>query len=73
MAIDRLAGLRWRRRLLIQATLADVAGGAHALSELDLADLLRRFGIPEPDRQASRRDQHGYVSPPTRSALTKPE
>ena len=50
---------RLRRRLLIQATLADVAGGAHALSELDLADLLRRFGIPEPDRQASRRDQHG--------------
>ena len=50
---------RLRRRLLIQATLADVAGGAQALSELDLADLLRRFGIPEPDRQASRRDQHG--------------
>ncbi len=50
---------RLRRRLLIQATLADVAGGAHALSELDLADLLRRFGLPEPDRQASRRDQHG--------------
>jgi hypothetical protein len=50
---------RLRRRLLIQATLADVAGGAHALSELDLADLLRRFGVPEPDRQASRRDQDG--------------
>jgi hypothetical protein len=50
---------RLRRRRLIQATLADVAGGAHALSELDLADLLRRFGLPEPDRQASRRDQHG--------------
>ncbi len=50
---------RLRRRLLIQTTLADVAGGAHALSELDLADLLRRFGIREPDRQASRRDQHG--------------
>ena len=36
-----------------------IRGSPHALSELDLADLLRRFGIPEPDRQASRRDQHG--------------
>ena len=30
---------RLRRRLLIQATLADVAGGAHALSELDFGSL----------------------------------
>lgn len=48
-----------RRRALIQATLADVAGGAHALSELDLASLIRRYRIPEPDRQVSRRDEHG--------------
>jgi very-short-patch-repair endonuclease len=50
---------RLRRRLLIRATLADVVGGAEALSELDLTALLRRYRIPEPDRQASRRDQDG--------------
>lgn len=51
--------VRLRRRHLIQTTLADVAGGAHALSELDLATLLRQYRIPEPDRQVSRRDRHG--------------
>jgi very-short-patch-repair endonuclease len=50
---------RLHRRLLIQTTLLDVAGGAEALSELDLAALIRRYRIPEPDRQASRRDRHG--------------
>lgn len=48
-----------RRRQLIQTTLLDVAGGAEALSELDLAALIRRYRIPEPDRQASRRDRQG--------------
>jgi very-short-patch-repair endonuclease len=48
-----------RRRALIRATLADVAGGAEALSELDLCALVRRFGLPEPDRQAERRDEQG--------------
>ncbi|HEY2518823.1 MAG TPA: hypothetical protein VGJ19_01835 [Streptosporangiaceae bacterium] len=46
---------RLRRRQLIQTTLLDVADGAEALSELDLTALLRRYRIPEPDRQASRR------------------
>jgi very-short-patch-repair endonuclease len=50
---------RLRRRSLIRATLADVDGGAEALSELDLTALLRRYRIPEPDRQASRRDRQG--------------
>jgi uncharacterized protein DUF559 len=50
---------RLRRRQLIQTTLLDVAGGAEALSELDLTALIRRYRIPEPDRQASRRDRHG--------------
>jgi very-short-patch-repair endonuclease len=48
-----------RRRQLILSTLVDVMGGAQALSELDLAALIRRYRIPEPDRQASRRDRHG--------------
>lgn len=50
---------RLRRHSLITATLIDIAGGAEALSELDFSRLLRRFGIPEPDRQAERRDSRG--------------
>jgi very-short-patch-repair endonuclease len=52
-------GLRLRRRSLMRATLADIAGGAEALSELDFSRLLRRYRIPEPDRQAERRDSLG--------------
>lgn len=48
-----------RRRQLIASTLLDVAGGAEALSELDLTALIRRYRIPEPDRQVCRRDRHG--------------
>jgi len=47
------------RRALMRATLADVAGGAEALSELDFCDLVRRFGLPEPDRQFRRQDSQG--------------
>lgn len=51
---------RLRRRQLIAATLADIAGGAHALSELDFTRLvIRRFHLPEPDRQVPRRDGNG--------------
>ena len=48
-----------RRRALMRATLVDVAGGAEALSELDFCDLVRRFGLPEPDRQFERLDDQG--------------
>jgi hypothetical protein len=51
--------VRLRRRALITTTLADIAGGAEALSELDFSRLLRRFRIPEPDRQAERRGERG--------------
>jgi very-short-patch-repair endonuclease len=47
------------RRALMRATVADVAGGAEALSELDFCDLVRRFGLPEPDRQFRRDDSQG--------------
>lgn len=47
------------RRAPMRATLADVAGGAEALSELDFCDLLRRFGLPEPDRQFCRVEGQG--------------
>lgn len=50
---------RARRRRLMAQTLADVVGGAEALSELDFCNLVRRFGLPEPDRQVIRADGHG--------------
>lgn len=48
-----------RRHALIATTLADIRGGAQALSELDFCRLTRRYRLPEPDRQAIRRDQAG--------------
>jgi very-short-patch-repair endonuclease len=50
---------RLPRRAMIKATLDDIAGGAQALSELDLARLVRRHRLPGPDRQAPRRDAAG--------------
>jgi very-short-patch-repair endonuclease len=50
---------RLPRRVMIKATLDDIAGGAQALSELDLIRLVRRHRLPEPDRQAPRRDPAG--------------
>ena len=53
------ANRRLARRVMIKATLDDIAGGAQALSELDLTRLVRRHRLPEPDRQAPRRDAAG--------------
>ncbi|HLK01802.1 MAG TPA: DUF559 domain-containing protein [Streptosporangiaceae bacterium] len=54
------ANLRLRRRKLIACTLADIAGGARALSELDFTRLvIRAYRLPEPDRQRRRKDSHG--------------
>ena len=50
---------RLRRHALIASTLADIAGGAQALSELDFARLTRRYGLPAPDRQVMRLDRDG--------------
>jgi hypothetical protein len=51
---------RLRRRQLMRTTLADIEGGAHALSELDFTRLVvRQFQLPEPDRQVARRDGQG--------------
>ena len=50
---------RLPRRAMISGTLEDIAGGAHALSELDLTRLIRRYRLPPPDRQAPRRDSAG--------------
>jgi very-short-patch-repair endonuclease len=50
---------RLPRRTIITDTLHDIAGGAQALSELDLTRLVRRHRLPEPDRQAQRPDSSG--------------
>jgi hypothetical protein len=50
---------RIRRHALLSVTLADIAGGAEALSELDFCRLTRRYGLPEPERQVIRRDAAG--------------
>jgi hypothetical protein len=50
---------RVRRRALIRSTLADIAGGAEALSEIDLLGLRRRSGLPAPDLQQRRCDSAG--------------
>jgi very-short-patch-repair endonuclease len=49
-----------RRRGLIAGILADVAGGAQALSELDFTrQVVRAHRLPEPSRQLARRDERG--------------
>jgi very-short-patch-repair endonuclease len=52
---------RVRRRALIRCTLADIAGGALALSEIDLVTLCRRYRLPRPDLQQRRRDANGRI------------
>jgi len=47
------------RQALIRSTVADIAGGAQALSELDFCRLTRRYRLPEPTRQVLRRDSAG--------------
>ncbi|HWG94072.1 MAG TPA: DUF559 domain-containing protein, partial [Mycobacteriales bacterium] len=43
----------------LRATAADLRSGVRALGELDLARLLRRHGLPQPDRQVVRRRPSG--------------
>lgn len=50
---------RVRRRAFLRSTLTDLAGGASALSEIDLLALCRRFHLPAPDLQQRRRDADG--------------
>jgi hypothetical protein len=47
------------RRRVILAAMSDIAGGAHALSEIDFLALCARFGLPSPARQHRRRDVAG--------------
>lgn len=51
-----------RHRALILRTLADIAGGAHSLPELEMAGLLRRAGLPQPTaRQLPLRNGRYYL------------
>ena len=53
-----MAGRIRHHRLLARA-LADIGGGAEALSEIDFARLCRRFHLPEPRRQEVRVEPSG--------------
>ena len=56
-AVEAASRTRHRRPLLAAAQ--DIAQGAQALSEIDLARLCRRQGLPEPLRQAVRQEPSG--------------
>ncbi|GGK88150.1 hypothetical protein Sme01_01050 [Sphaerisporangium melleum] len=43
------------------AVLGDIEGGAHALTELDFADICRRHHLPPPTRQGRRKDAQRRV------------
>jgi very-short-patch-repair endonuclease len=49
------------RRAFIKQVVADIAGGAQSLGELDFATMCRRRGLPEPSRQVVRRGARGRV------------
>ena len=48
-----------RHRATMRRALADIAGGADSLAEIDFARLCRSVGLPEPSRQVRRRDASG--------------
>lgn len=48
-----------RHRAVLLPALDDIAGGSHALSEIDFIRLCRRFGLPEPRRQQIRQEPGG--------------
>ena len=48
-----------KRLRLMRATVADLAGGSQALSEIDLVRVCRRRGLPQPIRQQVRVDSRG--------------
>jgi hypothetical protein len=50
---------RVRHKSHMRLAVHDIAGGAEALSELDIAGLCRRYSLRPPDRQTIRRDRHG--------------
>jgi hypothetical protein len=52
---------RVRHKQAMRLAIADISGGAEALSELDIAALCRRFGLRAPHHQRRRRDSAGRL------------
>ena len=52
---------RIRHKAHLRVALRDIAGGAEALSELDLTAVCRRSGLQPPDRQSRRRGSDGRL------------
>ena len=50
---------RIRHKAHMRLAIQDIAGGAEALSELDIAGMCRKVGLRPPDRQRIRRDRSG--------------
>jgi len=50
---------RIRHKAHLRLAIQDIAGGAEALSEIDIAATCRRFALRPPDRQRIRRDHDG--------------
>ena len=50
---------RVRHKQPMRLAINDIAGGAEALSEIDIATMCRRFGLKQPQRQRMRRDRAG--------------
>ena len=57
--LDRVK--RHRFRSCLRHALADIAGGAHSMNELDFAHLCRDYGLPEPSRQVVREGPNGRI------------
>jgi hypothetical protein len=55
--LDAAGAVRFRKAMF--HALNDIEGGAQAMSEIDIARLCRRAGLPEPLRQRMRRDARG--------------
>lgn len=54
-----LVSRRTRHRAALLGAVSDIAGGAHALSEIDFVRLCRRHGLPAPKQQSVRKEPGG--------------
>lgn len=59
VGLELLRIRRDRRRRLLHAVVLDLIDGAGSLGELEVTRLLRRRGLPRPDRQVLRRSGRG--------------
>jgi hypothetical protein len=50
---------RVRHARVLRSALIDIAGGAHAMSEIDFIRFCARNGLPKPTHQQVRKDRHG--------------